>query len=315
MISVVICTHNPRSDYLQRVLLALNEQSLPKTEWELLLVDNASSQPLEGVWDLSWHPRASIIRENSTGLTHARLCGIQNTSGELIVFVDDDNLLTTDYLENALGISKRLPFMGAFGGSSRGEFEKQPPVWMEFMLPQLAVYEIKSEEWVRQTRVRGLALAPCGAGMVCRRDVALNYFERVAQSGLRAMLGRTGNQLSAGEDTDLALCACEMGFAIGVFPQLELRHLIPMNRLEPDYLLRLAEGMRFSHVILTYIWEGESAIPALETVPSCADRAMAFYKKMRRRMRGEQIPSFHEKVLQAQKNGEKKAREFLLKNF
>lgn len=314
MISVVICTHNPREDYLQRVLSALREQRLPKNEWELLLVDNASSSPLAGHWDLSWHPLARIVRENTTGLTHARLCGIQNTQGELIVFVDDDNLLASDYLENAIGISKRLPCIGAFGGSSIGEFEEQPPSWMEFMLPQLAVYEIKSEEWVRQTRVRGLALAPCGAGMVCRRDVALNYFEKCAQSGLRSFLDRTGTQLLSGGDTDMALVACEMGYGIGVFPQLKLRHLIPSSRLEPEYLLRLAEGMRFSHVILAYLWEGDSAIPALEKTPCFSDRVMLYYKNLRRRIRGEKIPTFHEKIVQAQKNGEKKAREFLLAN-
>jgi hypothetical protein len=312
MISVVICTHNPRSDYLQRVLAALKEQTLPKTEWELLLVDNASASPLAENWDLAWHPQARIVRENTIGLTHARLCGIQNTIGDLIVFVDDDNLLAPDYLEHAIDISRRLPFMGAYNGSIKGEFEKPPPSWAEFMLPQLAVYEVKTEEWVRQTRVRGLALAPCGAGLVCRRDVALNYFERVAHSGLRAMLGRTGSQLSAGEDTDLALCACEMGFAIGIFPQLLLTHLIPSNRFEASYLLSLAEGMRYSHVILAYIWEGDSAIPTMPVRPCRIDRLVAAYKNLRLHCSGEKKSTFREQVIQAQRQGELKARDFLL---
>jgi hypothetical protein len=59
--SVIICSHNPRADYLGRVLQALAEQTLSKTSWELLLVDNASHQPLEKSWDLSWHPRARMF--------------------------------------------------------------------------------------------------------------------------------------------------------------------------------------------------------------------------------------------------------------
>ena len=41
-ISAIICTHNPRPDYLRRVLDALKAQTLPKEQWELLLIDNAS---------------------------------------------------------------------------------------------------------------------------------------------------------------------------------------------------------------------------------------------------------------------------------
>jgi glycosyltransferase involved in cell wall biosynthesis len=153
MISVVICTHNPRSDYLQRVLSALKEQTFPKKEWELVLVDNASTLPLAGQWDLSWHPQSRIVLENTTGLTHARLCGIQNTSGELIVFVDDDNLLAPDYLENALDITKRLPCLGVFNGSIVGEFETPPPESVKFLLPQMAVREIHRDGGASRDRL------------------------------------------------------------------------------------------------------------------------------------------------------------------
>ena len=37
-LSVIICTHNPRSDYLRRVLKALSEQTLLKERWEMLLI-------------------------------------------------------------------------------------------------------------------------------------------------------------------------------------------------------------------------------------------------------------------------------------
>ena len=47
-ISAIICTHNPRPHYLRRVLEALERQTLAKAEWELLLIDNASTKPLRG---------------------------------------------------------------------------------------------------------------------------------------------------------------------------------------------------------------------------------------------------------------------------
>ena len=88
-VSVILCTHNPRADYLSRVLASLRGRTLPAEQWELLLIDNASEQPLAEIRDISWHPRGRHISE--LGLTLARLRGIQESDGGLLVFVDDDN--------------------------------------------------------------------------------------------------------------------------------------------------------------------------------------------------------------------------------
>src|ERR1700724_388037 len=101
-ISVIICTYNPRMDYLARVLSALQAQTLAREHWELLLIDNASNQPLRGRIDLSWHQHAKHVTEQKLGLTFARLRGIRESACELLVFVDDDNVLDPDYLEQAM---------------------------------------------------------------------------------------------------------------------------------------------------------------------------------------------------------------------
>src|SRR5208337_1906590 len=97
-ISLILCTHNPRMDYLQRVLGALRGQSLSKSEWELLVIDNRSTDPLAQRLDLCWHPHGQVVREELVGLALARLCGIDHSRGEIIVFVDDDNVLDPAYL-------------------------------------------------------------------------------------------------------------------------------------------------------------------------------------------------------------------------
>src|SRR5216683_7353973 len=104
VISVLICAYNPRSDYLRRCTHALRGQKLPYKLWELVVVDNRCDEPLADRIDLSWHPEARIVREETLGLTSARLRGIRETTGELLVFVDDDNVLETDFLETALRI-------------------------------------------------------------------------------------------------------------------------------------------------------------------------------------------------------------------
>jgi len=72
LISIVICTHNPKKDFIERVLRALEKQTLSKDLWELLLVDNASDRLLSQEINLDWHPQARHIREEKLGLTSAR---------------------------------------------------------------------------------------------------------------------------------------------------------------------------------------------------------------------------------------------------
>ena len=45
-ISVIICAHNSRTDYLTRVLEALKKQTLDPKRWELTIVDNGSRKPV-----------------------------------------------------------------------------------------------------------------------------------------------------------------------------------------------------------------------------------------------------------------------------
>ena len=104
-ISVIICTHNPRADYLGRTLDGLRSQELSAGEWELVLVDNASPEPVAPRFDLGWHPRARVVVEPEMGLTAARLRGISEASAPLLVFVDDDNVLSADYLKRALSLA------------------------------------------------------------------------------------------------------------------------------------------------------------------------------------------------------------------
>src|ERR1039458_3938551 len=137
-ISVIICTHNLNQDYLRRTLGGLKRQTLVNSRWELLLIDNASARPLSSEVDLTWHSNARHIREEELGLTPARLRGIRESSGELLVFVDDDNVLADNYLEVAIDVAAKHPHIGAFGGSVRGEFETPPPEWIGPYLSGLA---------------------------------------------------------------------------------------------------------------------------------------------------------------------------------
>ena len=76
-VSVVLPSHNPRGDFLDLVLDALRNQTLSTSQWELIVVDNHSNQPLADLLNLTWHPSATILREDQLGLTRARLAGFE----------------------------------------------------------------------------------------------------------------------------------------------------------------------------------------------------------------------------------------------
>lgn len=248
VLSVIVCTHNPREHYISRVLDALRNQSLDLAKWELIIVDNLSDPPLSGRIDLNWHPSSQLVREEAAGLTHARLRGIGQAVADLLVFVDDDNVLQPDYLETALDISVKYPWLGAWGGGLVSEFEVNPPLWTKRYWSLLGLREVKRDAW--SNLLNHFETTPIGAGMSVRALVARHYAKAVRNDPLRLSMDRSGNSLMSGGDIDLAYTACDLGFGTGVFKGLRLTHLIPALRLEKDHLLRLQEWNLASDVVL-----------------------------------------------------------------
>lgn len=251
LISVVICTHNPNIAYLSRVLAALQVQTLPRQCWELLLVDNASEPKLCDTVDLQWHPNARHVCEKELGLTPARLRGIAESRGDVIVFVDDDNILAADYLEEVGRIAKERPDTGAWGGNVTPEFESPAPAWTQPYWGLLAIREVVEDRW--STDAEDYASQPCGAGMCVRRVVAKRYEKETVGNPLKTALDRKGDSLSSCGDSDLAQTSLLCGLGFGVFEKLKLTHIIPARRLEEDYLVKLAESMAVSLHLLRFI--------------------------------------------------------------
>lgn len=250
-VSVIVCTHNPNRDYLAKTLCGLKSQTLAFEHWELLFIDNKSDAPLSQSIDLSWHPMGRILREEKLGLTPARLLGIREAKGDLLVFVDDDNVLDPDFLETAVRIANEKPFIGSWSGQCRPAFEVAPPEWTKPYWGNLVIREFADDRWSNLPKLNDTM--PCGAGLCVRSNVAKHYVH-LNDSGQRAFqLDRTGTSLVSGGDGDLAACACDLGLGVGLFASLKLQHLIAPTRLTEEYLSKLTEGIYFSAVVLDFL--------------------------------------------------------------
>jgi len=235
-LSVLIPAFNPDSGRLNLTLEALQKQSLPVDEWELIVIDNNSHPQVE--LDLSWHPDHRLVREPKQGLMHARLKGFELATGGIIVMVDDDNVLDEHYLSNTLAFFDANSALGAVGGKSIPVFENEPPAWMSEFFGSLALRDLGDECLLGAWEHLYPHFSPIGAGMGIRRDALASYLENASLDS-SPILDRTGTQLTSGGDNDIILSILKSGWQVGYFPSLVLRHLIPQQRLQLAYLSRL----------------------------------------------------------------------------
>lgn len=104
-ISVIIPTYKPK-DYLWRCLDSLVNQSLDKQLFEIIIVLNgetggykdAIEQYISSVKDC----QIRLMTTETAGVSNARNIGIDNALGRYLVFIDDDDWISGQYLENLL---------------------------------------------------------------------------------------------------------------------------------------------------------------------------------------------------------------------
>jgi len=210
LLTVIIPAHNPDPERLRRALAGLRGQSLPAGDREILLVDNASDPPLNISGFGECVPAGTrVVREETLGLTSARLRGFAEARGDALVLVDDDNVLAADYLQNVAARFGADQGLGAAGGRCRPEFELAPPAWMREFDGLLALRNLgdrpQKASWNRSSNRSYPVCAPVGAGMALRRDAAERYAAALARDPRRRAVDRTGGHLSSGGDNDLVM--------------------------------------------------------------------------------------------------------------
>jgi glycosyltransferase involved in cell wall biosynthesis len=273
-LSVIICTHNPEVDYLNQVLESLANQTLPSELWECFIIDNASNPAIVDLGGLSIPGFCRVICEPEVGLTAARICGIQASREDFLVFVDDDNVLEDCYLERVQDLRLEFPNVAVWSGQIEPIFSSTPDDFTKNYWSFLALRMVDAE---RHSNKHKDAPLPHGAGMSFSREVAVHYFHGVSNNPIRKLLGRRGSSLLASEDTDIGLTACDMGLGVGLSPRLRLKHLIPNRRLELVYLNRLVEAISYSNHLL-YLARGLEKTSRLQVIQA---RCLYFVKSLR----------------------------------
>lgn len=106
-ISVIIPTYRP-GEYMRECIESLVGQTLSHADFEVLVVLNGCREPFYeqlsqwlGQTDLQWR----LIQTDQPGVSHARNMGLRHSQGKYVAFLDDDDWVSSGYLEQLLEVS------------------------------------------------------------------------------------------------------------------------------------------------------------------------------------------------------------------
>lgn len=99
MCSVIIPLYNVK-EYLDDCLKSILEQTY--INYEIILVDDGSTDGSAAICDnySKNYKNIRVIHENNFGVSHARNVGLVNSFGKYILFVDPDDIVKRDFIDN-----------------------------------------------------------------------------------------------------------------------------------------------------------------------------------------------------------------------
>ena len=233
MISIIICTYN-REKYIRPLLESIAKNDYPTTDYEIVLVDNNCTDNTHGVCEqfAAAHKEVAFcyVIEPEQGLSAARNKGIKEAKGDIIIYVDDDALVDSDYIRQYAEHFATYPETMAAGGPIEPLYETKEPSWMS---PYTKALLTAWMNYGTQVREYPNGRYPGGGNAAYRKEV----FEKVGL--FNTELGRKGNLLLASEEKDIFDKMKALGMKVLYLPTPVLHHCIPQTKLEEDYFNRL----------------------------------------------------------------------------
>jgi len=248
-ISIILCIYNAGNILNDTIghLKKINSTGIKNVEF--IFVDNNSTDnsceiiqnALKSFDRFAW----KIVKEPQSGLTYARLKGIEEAKYDILLFCDQDNLLSENYLTTGLEILKKDDKIAVLGGKGIALSDVDLPLWFDEQQAYFAV----GAQMPFSGEVKGEKNAVYGAGMFVRKSAFLDIFGR----GFSFFnMSRSGKKLSSGEDSEMCLAFKIAGYKIWYDASLEFLHVMEPGRLTMEYLKRLKKGMMLSGFITKF---------------------------------------------------------------
>ena len=255
-ISVIICCYNAQERIVPTLeALIKSEKGCPR---EVLIVDNNCTDETVSR-ALAFWPNDSdfplrVVKESRAGVGYARHKGLESGIYDYVLFCDDDNHLSPNYVNRVYEIFQTNPDVGIVGGCGKLE-----PVGAK--LPSYA-NDFSSSLAIGPQGPDGInpkKFSLYGAGVAFRRGL---YFNLLDANFDLILIGRSGDVLTSGEDSELIMNLRHRGALVYIDSSLTFKHLIPSSRLDMRYLKGLFEGFgRAEPVFQIYHYYSDSTKP------------------------------------------------------
>ena len=217
-LSIIVCTYN-RCDLARNAIASVLEQGFPSEKYELIIVDNASSDntPQMAQSFCEAYPHVRYFLETKVGLSHARNRGLKEAQGEYVGYLDDDALASSGWLSAAYKVATDI-HPEAFGGPYYAFYNSPKPAWFKdeygsYTLGDQPRKLTKDEYFI-------------GNNMFILRDLLLQM------GGFDPELGMRGDKIAYAEETQIFMrLHNEYEFAILYYdPAVFIYHLVRSNK-------------------------------------------------------------------------------------
>lgn len=267
-ISAVVCTHNRREPLLES-LLSLLAQDLPKSDYEILVVDNASTDGTSELVRQRFGNAGNlrIVFEPRLGVAIARNTGARQARSNIVAYLDDDALAPPDYLRRFVELYAELePSPGVIGGEMAPIFSADRPEWLTDEVLRWASAWLgwsKEPHWLPGDHSQWL----------CETNSAYRVDRLLEAGGFPENLGRVGDSLLSSEGF-VNNVLHQAGFPGYFDPSIVVRHRVSAERMTRTWYRRRAFWQGVSSAVGRDYLKGrgvEEAVFRPLTVPCTPD--------------------------------------------
>ena len=233
--SIITCCYNSER-VLKQTLNHLSNLTIPdSTKVNVWVVDNNSTDGTANIIHEHINIQNSAIGfhylfESKQGKTNAILKAVEHCDGDYIIFCDDDNFFSSDYLTQANIFIHNYPEYEVIGGSVYATSSVPFPDWFPKYQGYYAIAPIDEEV----VAIQNPSLA--GAGLIIKGKVFRKVFDPRFPS---LCIGPNGNIETRCDDGEICIRAGIIGVQFAKTKRLSLVHFIEPDRLTQNYLDKL----------------------------------------------------------------------------
>lgn len=240
-VSVILPTYN-RVALLRAAVEALLRQRAPADSYEIVAVDNNSTDGTADLLTAVQDPRLRIVKEPRQGLSFARNTGLAAARGAIVALTDDDVEVASDWIDTIVSTMTSHPDIDAIGGRVLPAWPDDKPAWLT--RDHWAPLALQDHGDTSRVFDRSTPVGLIGANAAFRREV----FVRIG--GFSPAVQRVRDGIGSTEDHELLERLYAAGGRAMYTPRLVAMTRVPRERCARAYHRRWHAGHGFFHALM-----------------------------------------------------------------